>query len=498
MSAGRVLLGLVLGAMGGALAWALNDPILSHLILHRSMDPDAAMGAAQQLAWQAENAWRVPVVGALLGLCIGTSLGVGEGILAGTQTRFWRATAIGATVGIIGGWLGISFGQYLFAWMGGKIAPETHTLVEFFNMLFDRTVGWSVIGLLLGLTLGFTGGSGQRARNGAIGGFIGGLLSGFVFQALAFTNQFSGIHLRLIGFTVMGASIGLFVNLVDEALKQAWVRVLVGRNEGKEFLLDRAVNVLGRDELAEVPIFLDPQLGRRHATIRRVEKSYVLYPEEGRSLAVNQRPVAAPTGLRDGDLIQLGRVAVAFYARHAGAPAPRLVDQAPPALRPDAVGTPAGVCPYCGQPPDPFTGACACSVPAGAAAASIAPSPPGAYGAAGRAAPYAEQPAVGGAPAVPGGGPRLVAAAGPLVGHVIPLAGPCLTIGRSPDRDLVLAGDNMASRVHARIDLEGGGYVLRDEGSSNGTYVNGLRVSEQLLHSGDEIRVGGSHFRFEG
>jgi len=39
--------------------------------------------------------------------------------------------------------------------------------------------------------------------------------------------------------------------------------------------------------------------------------------------------------------------------------------------------------------------------------------------------------------------------------------------------------------------------MLRDEGSSNGTFVNNQRVQQQVLRSGDEIRIGASLFRFE-
>ena len=95
MSAGRVLLGMVLGALGGALAWLLNDPILSFLVLGRPMDPPAGLTGAALVEWSAANQWRVYVAGNLLGLGLGLALGIGEGIVAGTTTRFWRAVGIG-------------------------------------------------------------------------------------------------------------------------------------------------------------------------------------------------------------------------------------------------------------------------------------------------------------------------------------------------------------------------------------------------------------------
>ncbi len=66
-----------------------------------------------------------------------------------------------------------------------------------------------------------------------------------------------------------------------------------------------------------------------------------------------------------------------------------------------------------------------------------------------------------------------------------------LTLGRGPECTLQLpvAG---ASRRHASVELRDGRVVLRDLGSTNGTYLNGERVAgEAALSSGDRIRIGG-------
>ncbi|HEX8729224.1 MAG TPA: FHA domain-containing protein [Ktedonobacterales bacterium] len=65
-----------------------------------------------------------------------------------------------------------------------------------------------------------------------------------------------------------------------------------------------------------------------------------------------------------------------------------------------------------------------------------------------------------------------------------------LTIGRHRESDVFLE-DLAVSRLHTTINRDPSGrYILRDENSANGTYVNGQRVSEYALNDGDEVQVG--------
>ncbi|MEU9128293.1 DUF1707 and FHA domain-containing protein [Kitasatospora sp. NPDC048540] len=73
-----------------------------------------------------------------------------------------------------------------------------------------------------------------------------------------------------------------------------------------------------------------------------------------------------------------------------------------------------------------------------------------------------------------------------------------LRIGRQTGSDLRL-GDASVSRVHAELRLEPQGWVLQDLGSSNGTYVNGLRVAGAVLvRAGDQVRFGRLAFQLIG
>lgn len=71
------------------------------------------------------------------------------------------------------------------------------------------------------------------------------------------------------------------------------------------------------------------------------------------------------------------------------------------------------------------------------------------------------------------------------------------TIGRHPDNTVQVL-DRIVSKEHCRITRgPQGGYVLRDIGSLNGSYVNGERVSEKTLSTGDQISLGNTVLRFE-
>lgn len=70
-----------------------------------------------------------------------------------------------------------------------------------------------------------------------------------------------------------------------------------------------------------------------------------------------------------------------------------------------------------------------------------------------------------------------------------------ITIGRSPDADIVLL-DEKASRIHCGIRLWDGDFYVKDLKSKNGTWVNNERVEVAKLKSGDTIRVGSTVFTF--
>jgi hypothetical protein len=73
-----------------------------------------------------------------------------------------------------------------------------------------------------------------------------------------------------------------------------------------------------------------------------------------------------------------------------------------------------------------------------------------------------------------------------------------ISIGRGGPNDVRLDGDDYASANHARVEPRRDGVWIEDVGSTNGTFVNGVRLSRaRKLAAGDLVRVGDTDLRFE-
>jgi pilus assembly protein CpaF len=85
---------------------------------------------------------------------------------------------------------------------------------------------------------------------------------------------------------------------------------------------------------------------------------------------------------------------------------------------------------------------------------------------------------------------QLVMRAGPNPGKAFTLSKNEIVIGRDSGVDVVINAAEV-SRRHTRLYLEAGGYIVEDLGSTNGTFVNGQRLTTPLpLRSGDIIMLG--------
>jgi FHA domain len=106
----------------------------------------------------------------------------------------------------------------------------------------------------------------------------------------------------------------------------------------------------------------------------------------------------------------------------------------------------------------------------------------------------------GGVPTAGAGGGRLVVEESPVLaeGAQFELDSAPLTVGRAGQNDVAIDGDEFASARHVRFEPRRDGVWVEDLGSTNGTFVNGVRIVEaRRLAPGDVVRVGETDLRFE-
>jgi hypothetical protein len=104
------------------------------------------------------------------------------------------------------------------------------------------------------------------------------------------------------------------------------------------------------------------------------------------------------------------------------------------------------------------------------------------------------------APAAAAGRGRLVVVASSVLeeGSEVELDAAQVTVGRGANNDLALTDDEFASARHARIEPRRDGVYVEDVGSTNGTFVNGIRLArERKLVPGDVVRIGETDLRYE-
>jgi hypothetical protein len=87
--------------------------------------------------------------------------------------------------------------------------------------------------------------------------------------------------------------------------------------------------------------------------------------------------------------------------------------------------------------------------------------------------------------------------------RLVPVSGPPIevtkeqnVVGRDPGCDIVVT-DGSVSRRHARLEQRGSEWWVIDQGSANGTYINSVRVAEQSLKTGQELRFGALSFQVD-
>lgn len=305
----RIYFNAVFGALGGLLGW---------LLFGAFGDP----GASEVRQWLIGGA----IIGGSIGYCVA---GV-EALRDRALVRFCRLASYGVVFGALGGalglWLGEQINFVLVADFGGR-----NSLVA----LLARGLGWMVLGSAVGLSEGIAARSLGRVSYGTLGGALGGFVGGAVFVLLYrwAVEQGPGATVPLllspdrwtalagaVGLVVLGACIGALSALVQGVFQPASVRVLRGWQEGREYPLDKATVQLGRDEGADIALFRDMKIEKRHAAIRRDRDNFVLCNHAPPAQTqVNGQTVVDECPLEDGDRIQVGDVVLRFQLKAARA-----------------------------------------------------------------------------------------------------------------------------------------------------------------------------------
>jgi hypothetical protein len=251
---------------------------------------------------------------ALAGLLIGGSLGLFLNAYGPLRDGAWlklaRTVAWGAPAAALGGALGLVAGELVIGVFRGG--------------LVGRASSWAVLGLGIGLGQGLADRSRDRLVYGLVGGGLGGFVGGLLFEWLRviLANRLGASEgvgvVQAFGIVILGAGLGLCLALVEQVLRRAWLQVLNGRQEGRIYLLSHPRCRLGLDERAEIGIFGDASVARRHAEIESAPSGYFLHHLAASSTTrINGTPIAHPHPhpLKDGDRIELGRTLLMFRQR---------------------------------------------------------------------------------------------------------------------------------------------------------------------------------------
>jgi hypothetical protein len=305
----RIYFNAVFGALGGLLGW-----LLFGVFGNRAASTEHAM---LFLTWEHLN-WLLG--GVLIGGVIGFFVVSVDAIRDQAPIRFARLASYGMMLGAVGGMLGMLVGE------GVNLLLQKGA---FLLQMLGRGLGWMLLGVAIGMSEGIAARSMGKFSYGALGGAIGGFLGGMLFHVFYhFNRQFASTTYlwSALGLVILGACIGSLSALVQTIFQPASVRVLRGWQEGREYALDKSQNLLGREEHADIALFRDMRVEKRHAYIRQQNGRYVLvnHGAPPQYTLVNDMPVTGALELADGDRIQLGNVLLRFQLRAAAIrPKPR-------------------------------------------------------------------------------------------------------------------------------------------------------------------------------
>lgn len=242
-----------------------------------------------------------------LALFIGLFLGLGEGIFYGSKEKALKYAAIGAGVS-----LGLGFiSGYLAQWMYASMLGEDPSDIA---AAFVRGLGWAIMGLGIGVAVGLIKPEKKRMLYCALGGLAGGFLGGFLFNYVCDVIP-NDVVARGVAIVIMGLLIGLGVGLLEQFAKQAWLKVIRGEFEGKEYLVFAGTTSIGNNGKNTIVLFKDKLVGPHHCDIILEGSKYVLHDCGTPMGTVVNGMRTTRHILRQGDAIAIGNSVLVFNTK---------------------------------------------------------------------------------------------------------------------------------------------------------------------------------------
>ncbi len=240
----------------------------------------------------------------VIALFIGLFLGIGEGVYYGSKQNAVKYALIGAVVSVVIG--GIS--GYLAQWMYAGLLGDDPSDI---SAALVRGLGWSIMGLGIGVAVGLIKPEIKRIISCAIGGFVGAFIGGFLFNFVGKVIP-NAMASRGIAIVIMGILIGVGVGLLEQFAKSAWLKVIRGEFEGKEYLVFPGTTSIGNNSKNTIVLFKDKLVGPHHCDIVMQGSKYVLKDCGTPMGTVVNGMKTSQHILRQGDAIAIGNSVLVF------------------------------------------------------------------------------------------------------------------------------------------------------------------------------------------
>ncbi len=281
------------------------------------------------------------------------------------------------------------------------------------------------------------------------------------------THELLAVDTRRSGNTQLFDS-GAFTDLIPPPVaKTRTGGDLSGRivclTDGREYTISNTPLVFGRDAAADV-VMAGSEVSRRHAEIRPSPDGYVLVDLSVNGTFVNGQRIQGEDLLARADVIRIGHDEFRFYSDSAPGPGERPRRTPPPNETPLRPPTGAGQ-----RLSDTMHG-----LPVSELQGVITPRAP-----------------------IPAPLASLLVRSGSFKGQRLAVQSPVVNIGRAEYNDVVISEPSV-STTHAKLQRREDLWVLSDLGSTNGTFVEGERITEEIaLTPGSTLRFGEVAVLFE-